>query len=81
MFLRSHIAVLLCWGTGDWNGDAEFDTSDLVFALREGGYEQGLRPAAAVVPEPTSIVLMGLGILLFAGRRSQRSRIPCTLKA
>ena len=36
------------WGSGDWNGDLEFDTADLVTALQDGGYERG--PAPGGVP-------------------------------
>lgn len=27
--------------TGDWNGDAEFDSSDLILALQQGDYVAG----------------------------------------
>jgi uncharacterized protein YjbI with pentapeptide repeats len=46
------------WATGDWDADGDFTSSDLVFALADGGYEQGPRPAAAAVPEPSSLVLV-----------------------
>ena len=50
------------WGYGgdgayagsDWNGDAEFDTSDLTYAFIWGGYEAS---AASAVPEPSTIKL------------------------
>ena len=53
------------WAEGDWNGDGDFDTGDLVFAFQDGGFEQGPRGAQAVaVPEPATgigtIVLLGL---------------------
>ena len=32
------------WHEGDWNGDAEFDSADLVMALRVGGFVQTARP-------------------------------------
>ena len=31
------------WFTGDWNGDYEFDSHDMVLAFQEGAYEQGPR--------------------------------------
>ena len=46
------------WEQGDWNGDGLFNRSDLVLALQDGGYEQGPRQGAAVVPEPASWLLM-----------------------
>ena len=50
------------WAEGDWNGDGDFDSSDFVSAFSAGGYEIGPRQAA-VVPEPTSISLVLLGLL------------------
>jgi hypothetical protein len=58
------------WVTGDWQGDAEFNSSDLVFA-----YEYyfppwewiGLRPAQSVVPEPHSDGSALMGFLLILG--------------
>ena len=57
------------WGQGDWNGDLEFSSGDLVTAFSNAGYEGGERPggpnpATAVVPEPSSIVLLLIGSLL-----------------
>lgn len=50
------------WSTGDWNGDDEFTTSDLVIAFQDGGYEQGPRAAMFSVPEPSSLILLILGL-------------------
>lgn len=53
------------WAEGDWNGDLVFGSGDLVTAFTDGGYEMGPRvPAAAVVPEPSTIVLLLMGSLL-----------------
>jgi hypothetical protein len=57
------------WATGDWNGDTEFDSGDFVAAFQSGGFEQGPRPAVAAVPEPSALVLLGLGGLLAVARR------------
>ena len=47
------------WAEGDWDGNMEFTSSDFVAAFGDGGYEQGPKPAAAaVVPEPSSILLL-----------------------
>ena len=55
------------WATGDWNADGEFDRADLVLALQDGGYGQGSRAGLAAVPEPTSGLLLALGVLFVAG--------------
>ena len=57
------------WATGDWNGDGDFTTTDLVLALREGGYEQGPREDAKAVPEPTTFVILVAGLIGIAIRR------------
>ena len=63
---------ILCNSTpreGDWNGDLIFSSSDLVTAFTDGGYESGPRAAVAAVPEPSSLVLLliGLGLAHLAG--------------
>ena len=40
------------WDTGDWNGDFEFTTADLVLALSDGGFNRN--SGAIQVPEPRS---------------------------
>lgn len=59
------------WGTGDWNGDGDFDSGDFVLAFQGGGYEQGPRPAPAAVPEPSSIVLLLIGVVGVMRRRTR----------
>ena len=54
---------------GDWNGDKDFTSSDLVYALDDGGYENGPRAATAAVPEPSSFVLLLMGALALVRRR------------
>lgn len=48
------------WSDGDFSGDGTVDSSDLVFALSDGGYEVA---AALPVPEPTTIFLFFVGVL------------------
>ena len=50
------------WAEGDWDGDGDFTSGDLVAAFTDGGYEQGPRPAASLIPEPTSLVLVLIGL-------------------
>ncbi len=51
------------WAEGDWDGNGDFGTSDLVAALTEGGFETGPKLPAAIVPEPTTAVLLIGGLL------------------
>ncbi len=56
------------WAEGDWSGDQLFDSGDLVVAFTDGGYELG-PPAPAAVPEPSSLAMLLLGLLLMVTRR------------
>ena len=51
------------WATGDWDGDAEFMSSDFVRAFADGGYELGKREAVNAVPEPSTVLLLLLGMV------------------
>jgi hypothetical protein len=60
------------WAEGDWDGNRYFQSGDLVVAFSEGGYDRGVRPSVAAVPEPSNMLLIGMGLLglaLRAGRR------------
>ena len=46
---------------GDWSGDQEFDSGDLVLAMETGRYEAD--QPVAVVPEPSSMVLLFVGLI------------------
>lgn len=56
------------WSEGDFTGDLEFDSSDLIAALVTGNYQSGTG-AAVTVPEPTSVLLFGLGCLCLFVRK------------
>jgi hypothetical protein len=51
------------WSEGDWNGDGVFGTGDLVIALEGGGYERDPKQNLAPIPEPTSILLLVIGLI------------------
>jgi hypothetical protein len=45
------------WASGDWTGDREFNSEDLIAAFQDGGYETGPRPSVAAVPEPNTALM------------------------
>jgi hypothetical protein len=57
------------WTTGDFDGSGRTNTSDLVAALADGGYERGPVAAVASVPEPSSALLLVIGCLAMWRRR------------
>ena len=57
------------WDEGDWTGDLRFGSSDLVAAFQDGGYEQGPRINPEMVPEPSGLVLLAMGLLMICRRR------------
>jgi len=69
------------WQSGDWSGDLEFSSSDLILAFQQAGYEQGVRPPrgaelARAVPEPAGLSLLAASVVLcgiLAGRRSRQN--------
>jgi hypothetical protein len=62
----------ISWSEGDWNADGAFNSTDLVDALADGGYEAGPRaPAAAAVPEPSGLLLVA-GLLPLLWMRTRR---------
>ncbi len=60
------------WEDGDWDGNGVFGTGDLVIALAGGGYEEGTRPAIPAVPEPSTCVLLAIGLLAYGAARTRR---------
>ena len=55
------------WLTGDWNGDRDFDSGDLIAAYQAGWFETGplVTRSAPPVPEPAGVG--PLTLLLLAG--------------
>lgn len=62
------------WTEGDWTGDLRFSSADFVAAFQDGGFEQGPRTAVSSVPEPASLLLLGLAILTLSAHRPPRMR-------
>ncbi len=62
------------WSTGDWNADGDFDSGDFIVAFQGGGFEKGPRPAAAVVPEPSTLLVPLLSLLAITVRRRSVAR-------
>jgi hypothetical protein len=62
------------WSTGDFNADGRTNSSDLVAALAGGGYEQGPKAAVSAVPEPSAVVLLSIGLVLFARSRGRKAQ-------
>ena len=69
------VASNATWDTGDWNGEHEFSSSDLVTSFQDGGYEAGPRTAVLSVPEPSSGVglLFACAVMMSVSRRSKSS--------
>ena len=63
------------WATGDWNGDGDFSTSDMVVAFQDGGFELGPRRVIQTVPEPGTLSLLSIGILLAPILRNSRREL------
>ena len=63
------------WVTGDWDGDGEAASGDFVLALQGGGYETGPRPDTAWVPEPSSGLLLLLGLAQVLRKREKASGV------
>ena len=64
---------------GDFNDDGVFNTADIIEMLSAGLFETGpyFEPAAVSaenIPEPSSFLLLALGMLAFAGRPARRGR-------
>lgn len=65
------------WASGDWNQDGVFDSQDLVHALQSNQYLETRAAPAAVVPEPSSLLLVGFALLMgwFSQHRRRRHQL------
>jgi hypothetical protein len=64
------------WTDGDWNGDQEFNSGDLVELLKSGELTRRTALRAVAVPEPAGVTLgamAALWLLSQARRRSERA--------
>jgi hypothetical protein len=57
------------WEAGDFDGSGRFNSGDLIQALADGGYEQGPLAAVRAVPEPASVVMLTIGLMVTMMRR------------
>ena len=58
------------WADGDTDGDGDVDTSDLTTSIIN--FTSALSANSAAVPEPSSIVLLSLGMILLMGQSRMR---------
>ena len=55
------------WQDGDWDGDADFISDDLIIALADGGYGRGARRSVMVVPESSGWMGIAIGMMMVCG--------------
>ncbi|MEZ6119300.1 MAG: hypothetical protein R3C28_22395 [Pirellulaceae bacterium] len=61
--------------SGDWTGDGRFNSSDLVLAFQDGGYELTVPDShVKVVPEPTVSMLLTVLIVIARVREHKKDR-------
>jgi hypothetical protein len=60
------------WSSGDWDGNLEFESSDLIAAFQDGGYENGPRENSHNVPEPTPFLFYSVTLIGLIFRHSTR---------
>ena len=57
------------WAEGDWDGDLDFTTSDLVLAFQAGTYEIDNQPQPVPEPRPYLMMAVAAMLLVLARRR------------
>ena len=62
------------WSTGDWDGDREFATGDLVTAFQAAGFESGPRQSVRAIPEPNTASLLLIATACILSSRTNRAR-------
>ena len=68
-------ATGMTWGQGDFNYDGRVDVNDLTILLSHFGQSAGSSAAAlAAVPEPSTLVLIGLGVVSLVACTCRRRR-------
>jgi hypothetical protein len=72
------------WAEGDWNGDGDFTSGDIVEALTWGCFEGACaapRAATSVraVPEPSTLALLLLALITVYARNVRACRVPTNL--
>ncbi len=65
-------AEMSVWSEGDWTGDGVFESGDLVAAFQDGGFELGPRSAGQSVPEPMSLLMLAVSVIMLASTERQR---------
>jgi uncharacterized protein (TIGR03790 family) len=61
--LRNYRSSSASWNQGDFNGDGTVDINDLTVVLGNYGHSTLSAGALETVPEPSAIILFGLGVL------------------
>ncbi len=72
---EDELALNSSWNSGDWDGDKDFAASDFIYVFERGGYNAGPRERGEVVPEPSSGLIMLLGVFLAVEFRAQRRHV------
>ena len=68
------------WAEGDWDGDGDFTSKDLLAAFVDGGFDQGRRDSIMkrvepVVPEPSSLAMIAFAVSANIGLWRSRMRL------
>ena len=67
----------LTWSQGEFAGSGTVDINDLTIVLANYGITHGVSSGVSGVPEPSALVLLGVGTLALSGAAWQRRRPQC----